>query len=269
MARSQTTLSPHAYLGRKTIPADRTANESRLLAKKLPFSLIAVAGCLIALSSIGCSNCNRGYNAGLSWLFTTIVEQPVSCYRERIWAQRAFNLRYPNCDSPFPSDFRAGFIEGYCNASRGGDVQAPPLPPEAYWSSRYTTEQGSKKVESWFAGYPAGAKAALSDGNGRYHDIKMSSELMETMAQLRNAGEDVVSIDSMEPSNSMLQESDITAGSSLPYAGPIHYVPPHPSYMETSPDLPPVIRANQAIPQAIPASSSGMPLGTPGRSLQQ
>ncbi len=216
---------------------------------------------MMVIGSTGCSTYNRGgtYNNGFNWLFATVVEQPVNSYRERVWAQRSFNLRYPSCDSPFPSDFKAGFIEGYCAACRGADEQAPPLPPESYWSTRYTTEQGAKKAEAWFAGYPAGARAAKADGVGEYSNIRISTELMNIMAEVRNGNEQIVAINSIGP---RLPQS--TPGeANWEYAGPDFHPPAFPAYQESS-EIP-VIRSNRKIP----AMNSGAPLGVPSGTLNQ
>ena len=116
-------------------------------------------------------------------MFTALVEGPVSQWRDKVWAKRAFNLSYPNCQNEYPADFEAGFIAGYCDACDGGNGVPPALPPKAYWSDRYKTEQGSGMAEASFAGYPAGAQAADQDGSSQFHEISISNQWAETLNQ--------------------------------------------------------------------------------------
>ena len=166
----------------KPMTRSKTTSSNRKnehIAKLTTLCLAVIVG-FSAISNIGCC---IGHS-GSSWLFHTIVEGPLACYRERVWAKRAFNLCYPRCEHPYPSDFRAGFIEGYCNACNGGDATPPPLPPRSYWESRYKSEEGAEMVDAWFAGYPAGFAAAKKDGAANDNQLQISQEIAAAMSNV-------------------------------------------------------------------------------------
>jgi len=161
------TRSPQA----ESAGAKSTGSGSRY-GRTVSLALVAVIG-ISVLGSSGC--CFLGRSSGE--LFSTVIERPLACYRERVWARRAFNLCYPKCQAAHPSDFRAGFIEGYCDACNGGGQTPPMLPPRSYWQSRYKSDQGEQKVRSWFDGYPMGVKAARADGAANNNQLLISQQL--------------------------------------------------------------------------------------------
>jgi len=286
MTRSKSASSPRAIAHRKDSKSN--VQESRThyrhtLKRNTAACLLALFGSLATLSFSGCSSCHSGAGGSGGWLFSNLIEKPVSCYRDKVWAKRAFNLRYSNCQDQYPSDFRSGFIDGYCNACDGGDHHPPALPPQSYWTSRYSSAEGAGKAKSWFAGYPAGVKAASKDGHGKHHQIQLSHEMQEAITQLRREGEDVVSIESIGPSNDLMNAPQMTAPQMpLPQMSPpqmsgsyqntSNYQNAGPAYQVPDTDLPPIVSPGQARPISTPGtqlSSPVAPIGTPGSWYQK
>ena len=131
--------------------------------------------CLLAavtvVASTGCST------------IRLLDEQAALTYRDFVWAQRAYNLRYGRCDRPYAEHFRNGFCAGYANISNGGDGYVPALPPDSYRSFEFQSADGSKCVNAWFEGYPAGVAAAKQDKTGTYHDVMISRMIDRAVKQ--------------------------------------------------------------------------------------
>ena len=101
--------------------------------------------------------------------------------RDRVWARRAFHLRYGHCDRVHADHFRDGFIAGYGNVCEGHGGECPALPPEKYWSYRYRSHEGAEMQNAWFAGFEAGAESARADGTTTFQEIQISRALEEAM----------------------------------------------------------------------------------------
>lgn len=145
----------------------------------------AIAG-LIASQSIGC--CFTG-GCGAGGLASGFMDRQISCYRDKVWAKRAFNLRYGNCDRKFGDHFRNGFVDGYCSVCDGGDGFVPAMPPECYWGNEFQCAEGAQCVNSWFEGYPAGAIAARKDGAGSFRDVYISKMINSAIIQEKKQAE--------------------------------------------------------------------------------
>ena len=104
-------------------------------------------------------------------------------YRDRVWAKRAFNLRFNNCDMPYQQHFQNGFVEGYCDTCNGGDGFVPALPPSEYRGFEFQSPDGNQCVKTWFEGYPAGVAAARKDRAGEFHDIYTSRLINSAITQ--------------------------------------------------------------------------------------
>jgi hypothetical protein len=139
------------------------------------FSMIALLMC----GSFGC-RCVQTFQAAY-------VDGPIKCYRDRIWAERAYNVRFGKCNRTFGKHFERGFIEGYCSVSEGGDGFVPAMPPQDYWGSEYQTADGAQCVNTWFEGYPAGAAAAKKDKAGNYHEIYISKMMDSAITQINES----------------------------------------------------------------------------------
>ena len=135
---------------------------------------------LIASQSVGCLG-----PAGdpSNHLIPQLVDVGVEIYRDRVWAKRAYNLRYGNCERSYGNHFRNGFIEGYCDVCNGGSGYVPAMPPDSYWSNEYQCADGAKCVNAWFEGYPAGAAAAKKDAAGTYRDVYISNMINSAITQ--------------------------------------------------------------------------------------
>ena len=103
------------------------------------------------------------------------------------WAERAYNVRFGNCQRGFETHFERGFIEGYSAVSQGGDGFVPAMPPREYWGSEYQTADGAQCVNTWFEGYPAGAAAARQDSAGNYHQIYVSKMMESAITQAKTS----------------------------------------------------------------------------------
>lgn len=143
-------------------------------------SMIALVGCVIACQSVGCVPPGQ--------LETDkMFDRSVGLYRDKVWAKRAYNLRYANCERQYGDHFRNGFVDGYCSVCKGDKGYVPAMPPESYWSPQYQCPEGSKCVNAWFEGFPIGAAAAKKDGAGRFHDIYISNMVNSAIVQEKQA----------------------------------------------------------------------------------
>ena len=113
----------------------------------------------------------------------SIFDEQVGDFRNHVWANRAYNLRYGNCDRQFPEHFKQGFVDGYCAVCDGGDGYVPAVPPESYWSTQYQSPEGAKCVNTWFRSYPLGVKAARQDGAGEFQKVYISKMVQSALVQ--------------------------------------------------------------------------------------
>ena len=113
----------------------------------------------------------------------SIFDEQIGDYRNHVWANRAYNLRYGNCNRQFPEHFKQGFVDGYNDVCDGGDGYVPAVPPEEYWSHQYQSPEGAKCVNTWFRSYPLGVKAAREDGAGAFQKVYVSKMVRSAMIQ--------------------------------------------------------------------------------------
>lgn len=130
----------------------------------------------LALPNSGCAS---GLRLGSLGFGDALLES----YRDQVWAKRAYNLRYNNCDRPYETHFQNGFIAGYCDTCNGGDGYVPALPPDDYRGFEYQSPDGAQCVKSWFEGFPAGVAAAKKDRAGEFHDIYTSRMINSAITQ--------------------------------------------------------------------------------------
>lgn len=104
-------------------------------------------------------------------------------FRDLVWSKRAYNLRYGSCDRPYSEHFKNGFCAGYSDVCGGADGYTPALPPESYRGYEFQSSDGSKCVDSWFEGYPAGVAAAKKDNSGSFNDLAVSRMLEAAIKQ--------------------------------------------------------------------------------------
>ncbi len=112
-----------------------------------------------------------------------IIDELAITYRDRVWAQRAYNLRYANCNREYADHFKSGFCAGYADVCNGGDGYLPALPPEQYRGYEYQCAEGSKCIDTWFDAYPAGVAAAREEKAGSYHEMHISRMIDQAVTQ--------------------------------------------------------------------------------------
>ncbi len=151
------------------LPSERGRSWSGRLLNFLP--KLAVA-CLI-LQSTGC----------MTGPYGAFMDEQMGGYRNHVWARRAYNLRYGNCDRDYPDHFRQGFVDGYSDVCNGSDGYVPAVPPEKYWSVKYQSPEGAKCVNTWFKAYPLGVKAAREDSAGAFHSVYISKMIQSALVQ--------------------------------------------------------------------------------------
>ncbi len=143
--------------------------------------LTVFIGGLIVSQSVGCF-CGPGLN-DFRKAFDDNFDQQMKCYRNQVWAKRAFNLRYASCRRDYENHFSNGFRDGYraiCNGEKG---YVPAMPPEGYWGNEFQCPEGAKCVDAWFKGYPAGVQAAKRDGSGSYNEVYISKMINSAIKQ--------------------------------------------------------------------------------------
>ena len=133
---------------------------------------------LAVVALIGVTVTQTGCN-----VLRTFDQTAAITFRDLVWSKRAFNLRFGNCDRPYSEHFRNGFCDGYTDTCQGGDGFTPALPPDNYRGYEYQSADGSKCVDAWFEGYPAGVAAAKKDNSGTYHDLAVSRMLDAAIKQ--------------------------------------------------------------------------------------
>lgn len=115
-----------------------------------------------------------------------VREAVMVSYRDMVWAKRAYNLRYGNCNRPYGDHFQNGFCAGYADTCNGGDGYVPAMPPMDYRGYQYQSAEGVQCVNAWFEGYPAGVAAAKKEKVGNYNDILVSKMIDSAVTQEKN-----------------------------------------------------------------------------------
>lgn len=163
--------------------------------------LLLLFAVVVCTQSTGCLGTNRPHACG------NLVDGAFSNFRERVWANRAFNLEYRHVPRKFREHFRKGFVEGYCNVCNGGDGYIPAMPPRDYWGYEYQSSDGAQCVSAWFEGYPEGVAAARKTNAGKNADMYISSMAERAIQQekegVRLASQvEIVNSGSSEPAKS-------------------------------------------------------------------
>lgn len=140
--------------------------------------ILGLTVAILSTQLVGCCNFPKAN------LFDgSMIDSAFGCYRDKVWAKRACNLRFSSCDRPYGEHFQAGFEAGYTDICNGGDGYVPATPPEGYWGFEYQTPDGSQCVNAWFEGYPSGVAAAKRDRAGTYRNVYVSKMIQSAIAQ--------------------------------------------------------------------------------------
>ena len=70
-----------------------------------------------------------------------------------------------------PSDFGAGYREGWYDVASGKDGRPPAVAPRWYWMPWYQTPSGAQSIQQWYSGYYAGAMQAERGGVREFNNI--------------------------------------------------------------------------------------------------
>jgi hypothetical protein len=139
--------------------------------KRSRLRLLLAAGCLgfVVASSTGCTMLDGACRAIKK---NECLDDLMIGHRNRALAAKAWHRQkhlFSNCHDI--RELRAGFFAGYADIANGGKGCLPAVAPSHYWGWRYQTPGGQARVNSWFAGFPMGAKAAEEDGVGGWGEI--------------------------------------------------------------------------------------------------
>jgi hypothetical protein len=210
-------------------------------------------------------------------------------YRDMVWAKRAYNLRYGNCDRPYGEHYYNGFCSGYSDVCNGGDGYVPALPPVAYRSSKFQSADGAQCVNAWFEGYPAGVAAARQEKVGNFNNVlvskmidtavnteKNTKRLLPSDVPIKSDGEskaemmappnpDAISSimvpDPKLPVSAPMVNQVTTADSKQPISQNISAIPGIPSSAEANrppaPSLPPIVTGSGIVRVARGANETG------------
>jgi hypothetical protein len=134
----------------------------------------------IAMAIGSSTGCTVTQGARETLAYSDSMNDFVLGWRNRAWAKRAWREKEVEyCNQPFLDDFGQGFQDGYIDAAEGGAQCSPALPPRKYWSWKYQTAEGQGKTAAWYAGYPAGARAAEEEGAHLWSEIQISESLRQ------------------------------------------------------------------------------------------
>ena len=228
-------------------------NANRTWSNQAVRRLIVLGAVLAMLSqTTGCAN--RIGRLG-------IVDELAVSYRDAVWARRAYNLRYANCDRPYGDHFENGFCAGYCAISNGEDEFVPALPPDDYRGYEFQSADGAQCVAAWFEGYPEGVAAAKKDRAGTYHDIYVSRMIDSAVTQSK-AKHVLPSDVPVKQAGSTLPSTPGTSVLSTPQAPPAPrtaYVPPIMQAPQNKFKLAPIVQPSDVKTSTIQPSSALKP----------
>ena len=75
------------------------------------------------------------------------------------------------CGRWLGADFRCGYQQAYIDVALGSNGEIPYIPPKKYWRASERSAEGRGKAQEWFAGYQAGAQAALQQEWSVYRNL--------------------------------------------------------------------------------------------------
>ncbi len=151
-----------------------------------------------SLTQIGCTQPIRRLG---------IIDELAITYRDAVWAKRAYNLRFANCNREYSDHFQNGFCAGYSDMCNGGDGYLPALPPEEYRGYEYQCAEGAKCIDTWFDGFPAGVAAAREEQAGKFHEMHISRMIGQAVTQSKAPKVLPSDVPVAKPSSTLLQST--------------------------------------------------------------
>jgi hypothetical protein len=148
---------------------------------------ISLAGCLLIA---GCEVIALGTHNALHELGDYRDKRLI---REDSWTlaiEEWDRVRLESPDSPYSTDYKRGFLDGFADYLGGeGNGEPPLLPPNCYLRARNQNSQGFLAVEDWFAGYRQGASRAHATGLRQFIIVPYSCPCPVTLQNLPSLAE--------------------------------------------------------------------------------
>lgn len=83
------------------------------------------------------------------------------------------------CPDDFSEHYSRGFIDGFADYMyRGGEGEAPLLPPRDYWNLGYESPAGRQHIQEWYEGFRHGASECMARGYRELVVVPSSSRVM-------------------------------------------------------------------------------------------
>lgn len=166
-------------LGAIMMRSDNRVRETTRTGRPAPSRLVFRAAALaFALAASGSTGCTLVHNFAETMRYSDVWNDAASKFRHSSMSSKSWHRhKHQFCNEACLDDFCAGFRQGYEDVAGGSNGCTPAFPPRDYWGWKYQSAEGQKKVASWFAGYPHGARAAEEEGVGNWSQIQMSSTL--------------------------------------------------------------------------------------------
>lgn len=154
----------------------RTTRTGRLVPSRL--LVFRTAALAFALAATGSTGCSLVHNFAESLRYSDVWNDAAGKFRYSAMSSKSWHRhKHQFCNEACLDDFCAGYRAGYEDVAGGTNGCTPAFPPREYWGWKYQSAEGQKKVASWFAGYPHGARAAEEEGVGNWSQIQMSSTM--------------------------------------------------------------------------------------------
>ncbi|TWT98646.1 hypothetical protein [Stieleria varia] len=167
------TVANENSLAQRSLTQRNKSHEIRRYARRQSLRRIVLAGlaAVIVAGSTGCTSLSSGFRKAFNQ--SDCIDDFMIGHRNRVMALKAwYRERDCHCNKQNLDEFQAGFIQGYIDVAEGSDGCTPAVAPSEYWGWKYQSPNGQCAVNSWFAGYPLGVKAAEQDGVGHWGEIR-------------------------------------------------------------------------------------------------
>ena len=131
---------------------------------------VAWAGCLAPVIGGGC---NIAYYTTHNLINEELVKHNQKSIEHEIRSDARAAWQEVRCEFPrrlFSSEFRDGFLDGYCDyLDRGGNAQPPAVPPLKYTRhKKYFTPEGHALIKDYYLGFQYGVDVAVATGQRQF-----------------------------------------------------------------------------------------------------